>query len=111
MPYKFKNSLYSSELCECNMAALNWYIFLKKLGGLSSTGSKTLTFGSHCSTNFQPILDCFIPKFELEYDNLETIKTDHVDAVIFSLHQIKCLKFFGTPGTISTFQFSNALLT
>ena len=27
--YKFTNSLRSSELCECNMAALNWCIFRK----------------------------------------------------------------------------------
>ena len=81
------------------MAALNWYIFRKKLGRLSSTGSEILTFGSHCSANFQPILDCFIPKFKLEYDNLENIKTDYVNTVVFNLHQIKRLKFFGTSGT------------
>ena len=68
--------------------------FLKKSGHLSSTGSEILTFGSHCSANFQPILDCFIPKFKLEYDNLENIKTDHVNAVVFNLDQIKCLRFF-----------------
>ena len=74
--------------------------FSKKSGRLSSTGSEILTFGSHCSANFQPILDCFIPKFKLEYDDLEHIKTDCVNAVIFNLHQIKRLKFFfGTPGT------------
>ena len=48
--------------------------FSKKSSRLSSTGSEILTFGSHCSANFQPILDCFIPKFKLEYDNLENIK-------------------------------------
>ena len=80
------------------MAAVNWYIF-EKIGCLSSTGSEILTFGSHCSANFQPILDCFIPKFKLEYDDLENIKTDCVNAVVFNLHQIKHLKFFwGTPG-------------
>ena len=77
------------------MAALNWYIFSKKSGRLSSTGSEILTFGSHCLANFQPILDCFIPKFKFEYVNLENIKTDCVN---FNLHQIKRLKFFfGTP--------------
>ena len=74
--------------------------FLKKLGCLSSTGSKILTFGSHCSVNFQSILDCFIPKFKFEYDDLENIKTDRVNAVISNLHQIKRLKFFGTPGMV-----------
>ena len=68
--------------------------FSKKSGRLSSTGSEILTFGSHCSAKFQPILDCFIPKFKLEYDDFENIKTDSVNAVVFSLHQIKRLKFF-----------------
>ena len=68
--------------------------FSKKLGRLSSTGSEILTFGSHCSANFQPILDCFIPKFKLEYDALENITTDRVNAVVFNLHQIKRLKLF-----------------
>ena len=66
--------------------------FSKKSGRLSSTGSEILTFGSHCSANFQPILDCFIPKFKLEYDNLGNIKTDGINTVNFNLHQIKCLK-------------------
>ena len=73
--------------------------FPKKSGRLSSTGSEILTFGSHCSANFQPILDCFIPKFKLEYDDLENIKADCVNAVVFNLYQIKRLKFFGTPGS------------
>ena len=68
--------------------------FPKKSGRLSSTGSEILTFGSHCSANFQPVLDCFIPKFKLEYDDLENIKTDSVNTVVFNLNQIKCLKFF-----------------
>ena len=68
--------------------------FSKKSGHLSSKGSEILTFGSFCSANFQPILDCFIPKFKLEYDDLENIKTDRVNAVVFNLHQIKLLKFF-----------------
>ena len=83
------------------MAALNWYIS-KKSGRLLSMGSEILTFGSHCSSNFQPILDCFIPKFKLEYDNLENIKADCVNIVVFNLRQIKRLKlfFFGTPGIV-----------
>ena len=74
--------------------------FSKKSGRLSLTGSEILTFGSHCSANFQPILDCFIPKFKLGYDDLENIKTDCVNTVVFNLHQIKRLKFFGTPGIV-----------
>ena len=74
--------------------------FLKKSCRLSSTGSEILTFVSHCSANFQPILDCFIPKFKLEYDDLENRKTDRVNAVVFNSHQIKRLKFFfGTLGS------------
>ena len=42
----------------------------------------------------QPILDCFILKFKLKYDDLKNIKTDHVNTFVFNLHQIKQLKFF-----------------
>ena len=77
------------------MAALNWYIFRKKSGRLSSRGPEILIFGTHCSANFQPILDCFIPKFKLEYDDVENIKTYCVNTVVFNLHQIKQSKFFG----------------
>ena len=68
--------------------------FSKNSGRLSSTGSEILTFGSHCSANFQLILNCFIPKFKLEHENLENIKADRVNAVVFNLHQTKRLKFF-----------------
>ena len=67
--------------------------FSKKSGRLSSTGSKILTFGSHCSAICQLILDCFIPKFKFRYDHLKNMKTDRVDTVVFNLHQIKQLKF------------------
>ena len=68
--------------------------FSKKSGRLSSMGSEILTFGSHCSANFQPILDCFLPKFKLEYDDLENIKTDCINTAVFDIYQIKQLKFF-----------------
>ena len=74
------------------MAALD--TFFKKSGRLSSTGSEILAFSSQCSANFQPILDCFIPKFKLKYGDLENIKTDRVNTVVFNLHEIKQLKFF-----------------
>ena len=70
--------------------------FSEKLGRLSSTGSEILAFGSHCSANFRPILDCFTPKFKLKYDDLENIKADRVDTVVFNLHQIKQSFFFDT---------------
>ena len=60
-------------------------------------GSEILTFRSHYSANFQPILDCFIPKFKLKYNSSESIKTDRVDTVVFNLHQIKQLIFLGHP--------------
>ena len=64
------------------------------MGRLSSTGSEILAFGSHCSANFQLILDCFIPKFKLKYDSLENIKVDPVNTVVFNLLPIKQSKFF-----------------
>ena len=86
--------------------------FSKKSGRLSLAGSEILTFGSHCSANFQPSLDCFIPKFKLEYDDLENIKADRVNAVVLNSHQIKQLKlFFGTPDTRLRFVFSIQNLT
>ena len=63
------------------MAALH---FSEKSGSMSSTGSKILDFGSHYAANFRPILNCFIPKFKLKYDNLENIKTDLVNIVVFN---------------------------
>ena len=73
---------------------------LKKSGRLSLTDSEILDFGSHCSANFQPIFDCFIPKFKLKYDDLENIKTDPVNTIVFTLHQIKQSNFFGTPSIL-----------
>ena len=56
--------------------------FSEKSDRLSLTGSEILDFGSHCSANFQPILDCFISKFKLKYDDLENMKTDRVNTVV-----------------------------
>ena len=70
----------------------------KKSGNLSSAGPEILASVSDCSANFQPILDCFIPNFKLKYENLENIKVDSVNTVVFNLHQIKRRAFFGTPG-------------
>ena len=63
--------------------------FSKKSGSRSTIGSEILTFGSQCLANFQSILDCFIPNFKLEYDDLENLKTYGVNTVVFNLHQIK----------------------
>ena len=35
-----------------------------------------------------------MPKFKLEYEDLENLKTDRVNIVVFNLHQIKRLIFF-----------------
>ena len=56
-----------------------------------------LAFGSYCSANFQPILDSFIPNFNLKYEDSENVKTDRVNTGIFSLYQIKQKNFFGCP--------------
>ena len=69
--------------------------FSKKSGRLSSPGPEILAFGSHSSANFQPILDCFIPKFKLKCDDSENIKTDCVNMVVFKIHQIKEEIFLG----------------
>ena len=76
------------------MAALKLTHFSKKSGRLSLTGSEILAFGSHCSANFQPILDCFIPKFKLEYDDLENIKTDRVNSIVFNFIKSNNQSFF-----------------
>ena len=67
---------------------------LKKSGRQSFAISEILIFVSHCSANFQPILDCFIPNFKLKYEDLESIKADRVNTVAFNLHQIKRRAFF-----------------
>ena len=72
--------------------------FLKKSGRLSSRGSEILTFGNHCSANFQPILDCFIPKFKLEYDDLENIKNGSSKCCRFQFTSNQKFKvFLGHP--------------
>ena len=72
--------------------------FSKNLVACSSAGGKILAFASHCSTNFLPILDCFIPNFKLKYDDSENIKEDRVSTVVFNLRQIKRWAFFRTLG-------------
>ena len=71
------------------MAALNCYIFQKNRVVCHQLGSEILAFGGHCLATFQPILDCFIPKFKLNYNDLENMKTDRVNTGVFNLHQIK----------------------
>ena len=71
--------------------------FLKTLDHPSSVGLEILAFVSHCLANFQPILDCFISNFKLKHENSENVKVDCVNTVVFKLHQIKHLVFFGTP--------------
>ena len=68
--------------------------FSKKSGRLSSEDPETLAFAGHCSANFQPTLDCFIPDFMLKYEDSEMTKADCINTVVSSLHQIKRLDFF-----------------
>ena len=83
--------------------------FSKNLVVCSLAGPKILAFGSHCSANFQPILDCFVPNFKLKYEDSENIKTDRVNTVVFNLHQIKRRAFFGTPGTSKVCDVTNLI--
>ena len=73
--------------------------FSKNLVVCLSAGPKILAFGSYCSANFQPILDCFIPNFKLTYEGSENIKADCASTVVFNSHQIKSRAFFflGNP--------------
>ena len=68
--------------------------FSKKFGPLSSTGSEILASVAIARRTCNRFI-CFIPKFKLKYDDLENIKTDRVNTVVFDLHQIKQSKFFG----------------
>ena len=68
--------------------------FSKNLVVCSSAGPKILAFSSHCSANFQLILDCFVPNLKLKYEDSENIKADRVSIVVFNVHQIKRRAFF-----------------
>ena len=52
----------------------------------SSFNLKLWLFVSHCSANFQSILDCFIPNF---YEDSENVQADRVNTVVFNSRQIK----------------------
>ena len=89
------------------MASLNWSIFRNNwVLVCSSAGPKILVFGSHSSTNFQPILDCFIPNFKLKYEDSENMKADRANTVFVNLYQIKGRAFIlGYPAY--KYRFSN----
>ena len=72
--------------------------FSKKSGRRSSVGPVILAFVGHCSANFQPISDCVTQNFKLKYEDSENIKTDHVDTIVFNLHEIKHRAFLGVGG-------------
>ena len=85
------------------MATLNQCIFSKNLVVCSSACPKILAFGSHCSANFQPISDCFIPNFKLKCEDSANVKADRVSKVIFlNLHKIKRRAFLGHSVTSIT---------
>ena len=60
--------------------------FSKRSCHLSSAGPGIVAFGRHCSANFRPILNWFIPKVKLKYEDSENVKRDHVNTVVFNLH-------------------------
>ena len=66
----------------------------KNLVVCSSVGRKILTFSSHCSADFQSILDCFIPNFKLKYEDSDNIKADGVSTVVFNLIKSNVRRFF-----------------
>ena len=74
-------------------------------GHPSLAGPEILSFGNHSWANFRPILDCFIPNFNLKYEDSENIKSDLVNTVVFSLRQIKRQAFFW-----DTWYFAHRLL-
>ena len=99
--FNFIKFLRSTELRSSNTAVFKLVHFSKNLIVCSSAGPTILSYGSHCSANFQPILDCFIPNFKLKYEDSQNIKVDRVSTVVFNLHQIKRRAFFfggGIPG-------------
>ena len=51
-------------------------------------GPEILAFVSHCSANFQPILNWFIPNFKLKYEDCENIEADPVNTGVFLGHPI-----------------------
>ena len=89
------------------MAALNRCIFLKIWLSVHQLVLK-LAFGSHCSANFQSILDCFIPNFKLKHEDSENIKADRASTVVSNFRQIKRRAFLGHP--VYTFLFINYMI-
>ena len=61
----------------------------------SSAGPGMLASVSHCSANFQPTLDCFVPNFKLKYEDSENIESNGVNTVILNSYQIKRRAFIG----------------
>ena len=72
--------------------------FSKKSDRLSSAGPEIQAFVSHCSANFQPILNCFIPNFKLKYEESENIKADRVSTVVFNINQTSDMRSFFLGG-------------
>ena len=66
----------------CFKLALNF----EKVGSSVISGSQILSFVNHCSANFSPILDCFIPNFKLKYGDPENMKADCLNTLSFSTY-------------------------
>ena len=68
-----------------------------KLSSSINSCPESLAFGSHCSANFQTILNFFIPNFKLKYEDSENITADLVNTIV-NICQIKQRNVSGTPG-------------
>ena len=74
-------------------------------------GSEVLALGSYCScSELFTDFGLFAPNFKLKYEDLENMKSVRVGTVVFSLHKIKDINLFGTPGNTFTFQESKQQL-
>ena len=72
------------------MTALNWYILRKSRVGCHQ---RVLKFKLSLAIA-QRTLDCFTPNFKLKYEEVENVKSDRVNTVVFNLRRIKRRAFF-----------------
>ena len=73
-------------------------IFRKKSGRRSSAGTEILNFHWPLLSELLTDFGLFYTKIKLKCEDLENIKADRVDTVVFNLHQTKRQALFGTPG-------------
>ena len=78
--------------------------FSKNSGRLSSAGPESfrLPLLGELLTDF----GLLYTNFKLKYEDLENVKLDRVNTVVFNVYQIKHRAFFGTPGSTRNSSFS-----